>query len=91
VRLALLSVEQLINNLSAIPTGRRVYIQLDHLAVTFSQSILTLSELESLICLNDGFLHGFRWAWSEKKTVRLLPRLDSQKSSLSLIFTILQW
>jgi len=29
-------------------------VRLDHIAITFSNYVLTLSELESLVCFKDG-------------------------------------
>ena len=87
---ALESVKQLIDTASSLPSKRKAMIQLDHLTITFSHCILTLSELESLVCFKDGFMHRLKWAWEEKKVLRLLSYLESQKASLLLMVTVLQ-
>ncbi|KAK4169725.1 hypothetical protein QBC43DRAFT_306583 [Cladorrhinum sp. PSN259] len=89
MRLALGMVKDLVDTISALPSRRRVLVRLDHIAITFSNCVLTLSELESLVCFRDGILHRLRWAWGEKKVLKLLPRLESQKSSLSLMVSVL--
>ncbi|KAF5011586.1 hypothetical protein FDECE_2307 [Fusarium decemcellulare] len=89
LRLALEMVKQLVNTISSLPARRRQLVRLDNIAITFSNCIITLSELESLVCFKDGIMHRLKWAWTEKKVLTLLPRLESQKSSLSLMVTVL--
>ncbi|KAM7198889.1 Ras family domain containing protein [Naviculisporaceae sp. PSN 640] len=91
VRLALDLVKGLIDTITNLPSNRRILVRLNHVAITFSNCVLTLSELESLVCYKDGIMHRLRWAWGEKKILRLLPRLESQKASLSLMVTVLMW
>ncbi len=64
VRLALAAVKQLIDTVASLPSERKALVQLDHIAITFSNCILTLSELESLVCLKDGLMHRLSWVWS---------------------------
>ena len=91
VRFALDMVKGLIDTITNLPSTRRMLVRLDHIAITFSNCVLTLSELESLVSFKDGIMHRLRWAWGEKKIMRLLPRLESQKASLSLMVTVLLW
>jgi hypothetical protein len=91
VRLALDMVQGLIGTISTLPSARRMLVRLDHIVVSFSHCVLTLSELESLVCFEDGIMHRLRWAWGESKVLRLLPRLESQKISLTLMATVLLW
>jgi hypothetical protein len=91
VRLALDMVKGLIDTISSLPSARRVLVGLDHIAITFSHCVLTLSKLESLVCFKDGMMHRLRWAWGEKRVLALLPKLESQKISLSLMVTVLVW
>ncbi|KXH48459.1 hypothetical protein CSIM01_04838 [Colletotrichum simmondsii] len=63
---------------------------LDHLSIVITHSVLTLSKLESIVCQQDGLRSQMRWAlWHEKKILALLPRLESQKSTLAVMITIL--
>src|SRR4051812_1341452 len=86
MKLALTSIQRLFDTISSLPAERKALIRLDHIAVTFSECVLTLSELEALVCgkliKEGGLLSRLKWAWNEKKVTRLLPRLESQKGCL---------
>ncbi|KAK7220064.1 hypothetical protein V2G26_008067 [Clonostachys chloroleuca] len=84
------AIQPLMDSLHAVPSSRKGLIQLDHLSVIITHSVLTISELESIVCYEDGLMHRIRWAWNEKRVLGLLPRLDSQKCSLALMVSILQ-
>jgi len=98
-RLALEMVQELIDAIAVLPGHRKMLVRLDHLAVTFSNCVLTISELESLVSLSlsvdggggGGKLRRFKWIRNEQKVLRLLPRLESQKASLSLMISVLRW
>ncbi|RMJ17165.1 hypothetical protein CDV36_003151 [Fusarium kuroshium] len=90
MKMTLSSVQSLIDSIESLDPSRKALIQLDHLSIVITHSVLTISELESLVCPKDGLMHRLRWAWSEKKVMGLLPRLESQKSSLSLMVAVLQ-
>ncbi|OHE94964.1 hypothetical protein CORC01_09758 [Colletotrichum orchidophilum] len=90
MRMTLFSVDKKIGSLSTLPSSRKNMIQLDHLSIVITHSVLTLSKLESIICQQDGLRSRIRWAlWHEKKVISLLPRLESQKSTLALMMTVL--
>ncbi|KAF5018986.1 hypothetical protein F66182_9004 [Fusarium sp. NRRL 66182] len=90
MKLTLYSVQSLIESLDSIEASRKSLIQLDHLSIVVTHSVLTVSELESIICHKDGIMHRLRWVWNEKKVLGLLPRLETQKSSLTLMVAVLQ-
>lgn len=95
-RLSLNSIKQLFDTISSLPPERRELIHLEHIAATCSQCVLTLSELEQLICeqvLKNGasLFTRIRWTWNEKKVLALLPRLEAQKTCLALMISVLQW
>ncbi|KAI8653932.1 hypothetical protein NCS56_01348600 [Fusarium sp. Ph1] len=90
MKLTLSSVQSLIDSIESLDPSRKALIQLDHLSIVITHSVLTISELESIVCPKDGLMHRLRWAWSEKRVMGLLPRLESQKSSLSLMVAVLQ-
>jgi len=73
-------VQELVDSISALPSNRKMLVRLDHVAITFSNCILTLSEIESLVPLNpdDGVLRRLKWSRlrNEQKVSRLLPRLE---------------
>jgi hypothetical protein len=94
LRFVLESVKGLLDVMSALPSNRKMLVRLDHIAVTFSNCVLTVSELESLVCPKDGkdgVLHRFKWTRIEKKVLRLLQRLEAQKTSMSLMVSVLIW
>ncbi|KAK0612145.1 hypothetical protein B0T14DRAFT_341604 [Immersiella caudata] len=82
-------VQGLLETLSTLPSRRKSLVRFDLVTITFSGCILTLSELESIVCFKNGLMRRFRWVWEEKRIMRLLPRLESQKASLSLMVTTL--
>ncbi|KAM5349715.1 hypothetical protein ACJ41O_006220 [Fusarium nematophilum] len=90
MRLTLVSVQSLIESLDSLAPSRKALIQLDHLSIVITHSVLTISELESIVCLKDGLMNRLRWVWNEKKVLGLLPRMESQKSSLALMVAVLQ-
>ena len=98
-RLSLNSIKHLFNIISALPPERKALIRLDHIAVTCSQYILTLSELESLVCgeivknglRSSGVITRMKWTWNKKRVIFLLSRLEAQKNCISLMISVLQW
>jgi len=89
-KLVLEAIQHLIETIASVSSWRRTLIRLDHLALTLSNRILTLSELESVVVVADGILERINWIRAESKVARLVPRLESQKTSLVLIVTVLQ-
>lgn len=90
IKIALASVQSIIDSLHYLSASRKGLIQLEHLAIIITNAVLTLSKLESLVCQKDGFRYRLRWFWNEKRVLSLLPRLESQKTSLKLIVSVLQ-
>ncbi|KAF9776261.1 hypothetical protein IL306_005581, partial [Fusarium sp. DS 682] len=84
------TVQSLIDSLDRIDTSKKSLIQLDHLSIVITHSVITISELESIICREDSLMNRFRWVWNEKKVLTLMPRLETQKSSLALMVAVLQ-
>ncbi|UQC90476.1 uncharacterized protein CLUP02_16006 [Colletotrichum lupini] len=75
---------------TAVKVSRKNMIQLDYLSIVITHSVLTLSKLESIVCQQDGLRSRMKWAlWHEKKILALLPRLESQKSTLTVMITLL--
>ncbi|KAE9576694.1 hypothetical protein CGMCC3_g7289 [Colletotrichum fructicola] len=90
IKLALSSVQSMIDSLHHLSASRKGLIQLEHLAIIITNAVFTLSKLESLVCQKDGFRYRLRSVWNEKRVLSLLPRLESQKASLTLIVSVLQ-
>ncbi|KAI0378798.1 hypothetical protein F5Y04DRAFT_261059 [Hypomontagnella monticulosa] len=94
IKATLIALQHLLDTLNSLPSRRKELIRLDHVTVCFSECVLTLSELESIVCRpqirEGGFRSRLRWTSSEKRVARILPQLESQKTCLSLMLTILQ-
>jgi len=93
MKLTLVLFKDLMNELSTLPPEKKAMIRLDHIAITFTHCIATLSELESMVLVDNlsGVWDRLRWTLKEDKLTALLPRLESQKSSLSLMVSVLRW
>ncbi|KAF4851774.1 hypothetical protein CGCSCA4_v003242 [Colletotrichum siamense] len=55
IKLALSSVQSMIDSLHHLSASRKGLIQLEHLAIIITNAVFTLSKLESLVCQKDGF------------------------------------
>ena len=91
MRLTLAAVQSVIDSLDGVPSSRKGLIQIDHLTIVITHAVVTISELEELVCKETDLAYRLRWAWNEKKVLELLPRLESQKSTLALMVSVLQW
>ena len=99
VRSALVEIERLVSDIENLPPARRAMIRLGHIAVTFSETVLVLTQLEAVVMGVDG--RGLRpgdpvikklwWVLSdrERKLAKILPRLEAQKSCLMLMISVL--
>jgi hypothetical protein len=92
------SAQRLLSDLVALRSTRKAMVELDHLVITITQSVITFKELESLICVEADAKSSLvtirsrlKWAWKEEAVSRAVLRLQGHKSSLSLMLNILQW
>jgi hypothetical protein len=98
MNIALLSVQELIINRSSVSYERKALIQLDDLIITLTESVITLSELESHISPfavdSETSLIGWnrlKWSWQERKVSHYVQRIESHKMSITMMLNILQW
>jgi len=95
VAVTLSMVQSLIGDISSLPSHRKAMIRLDHIIVTLSNCVLTLSELEAVVCKLDdvrsSYRQRLRWVQNQQKVDGLLQHLEAQKTSLMLMVTVLQW
>ncbi|KAK3305598.1 ras family-domain-containing protein [Chaetomium strumarium] len=89
MQLGLAMIQELIDTVSSLPSRRRVLLRLDHIVIVLTNCVLTMSELESLVCIKAGITDRFSWVAAEKRVKDLLSQLESQKTSLSLMVTVL--
>jgi hypothetical protein len=82
----------LILKLDAVPSHRRDMIRLDHLVLVFTQCVLTLSKVESLLKRVMGSpLNRIRWNLAEKKIQHSVDILEKHQASMVLMLNVLQW
>ena len=78
------------------PTRSRAsLILVEQVLVTLAECVTTFSELEDVLgtTKHDAGMatHRMEWATKESKVAEIQGRLQSNKSSLTLMLTILQW
>ncbi len=76
--------------------NRRSLIMMDQVVVVFTDCVLAFSELEqTLASLQTGehmrVIDKLKWSSKETTILRILARLQSSKTSLNLMLTILTW
>ena len=75
--------------------SRASLILVEQVIVTLAECVTTFSELEDLLGTSDyndmAVLDRMKWAMKESKVSDIQGRLQSIKSSLTLVLTILQW
>lgn len=96
MRLTLSSIRQLITDPSEVPKERKEMIYVRHIVVLFRQADLSLSKLENIICptsagIREKTWDKVKWRLEEKCITAAVQRLESDRSSLSIILDIVQW
>ena len=82
---------------TASPTRSRAsLILVEQVLVTLAECVTTFSELEDVLGTSKhdvdmDTLDRMKWATKESKVADIQQRLQSNKSSLTLMLTILQW
>lgn len=82
---------------TASPTRSRAsLILVEQVLVTLAECVTTFSELEDALGTSKhgaemDALNRMKWATKESKVADIQQRLQSNKSSLTLMLTILQW
>ena len=73
--------------------SRASLILVEQVIVTLTECVITFSELEDVLGTSKdmGVLDRIKWAMKESKISDIQRRLQSDKSSLTLMLTILQW
>lgn len=98
VRAALSSLYDLLQDLTVSPVHRTSMIQLEQLIATLTGTVLTFSELETLITpfmINDAskitVWMRMQWTRAESSCEKIVERLQRHKVYISLMLNILQW
>jgi hypothetical protein len=95
-RMVLGSVSDLVDNFLKYPTRRRALVQLDHLIICLTQTVLTFSDLETFVRPWITSSQQSRWQrWrlnaQDERISRFNTKLQEHKASISLVLNILQW
>ncbi|KAH9905739.1 P-loop containing nucleoside triphosphate hydrolase protein [Xylariomycetidae sp. FL2044] len=95
MRTSLTSISQLIESFLDVLPARRSLVQLDHLIICLTQSVLTFSDLESFVGTWPEDIHSslwkrWRWAGKEDKIIAFRDRIHHHKASIGLVLNILQ-
>jgi len=96
LRSVFLQLRLLILDRACIDPQRTSLILLDQVVVTLTACVMTFSDLDGCVkgLFNDvrlGFLDGMRWASKTAELTKYLRSLESHKSSLILMISILTW
>ena len=73
--------------------SRASLILVEQVIVTLAECVMTFSELEDVLGTSKdmGVLDRIKWVMKESKISEIQRRLQSDKASLTLMLTILQW
>lgn len=73
--------------------SRASHILVEQVIVTLIECVITFSELEDVLGTSKdmGVLDRIKWVMKESKISEIQRRLQSDKSLLTLMLTILQW
>lgn len=96
IRNVLASLQMFITGANRASRSRTSLILVDQVVVTLAVCVTTFSELDafatSLDCEADmNILDRLRWVGKDSTVKAILARLESHKSSLALMLTILTW
>jgi hypothetical protein len=94
--LTLSSVKKLLDSILQVPRERKELIHVPHLFLVFRETIISISELESIVCPSgvEGYAstwHRLKWVLEEKRISSVVQRVESHRTSLSTMLSILQW
>jgi hypothetical protein len=94
---ALSFAQRLLSNLTSLQRDRKAMIEVEYLVIILTQSVITITELEKLVCPTSfqrdkrQAWERLKWVWKEESVSRAVLRLEGHKSSMSLLLNILQW
>ncbi|KAF2125096.1 hypothetical protein P153DRAFT_360706 [Dothidotthia symphoricarpi CBS 119687] len=97
VEAVVLSLQNVLKDLSVTPPHRTALIQLDQLIITLTDSVLAVDELKDAIApfiavggQKIPFKVRLKWTRAEASCMRIVDRMQMQKTSILLMLNILQ-
>ena len=96
VTAVLTHLQKYLLNSAGTARSRASLILVDQVVVTLSECVITFSKLEELLGTSRDdnewkILDRMKWALEESSTSSILRRLERNKTSLTLMLTVLQW
>lgn len=96
LEMLLYAVQKFLVGLDSAPSLRTSLIQVDDLVTILTDLVLAFSELDAVarsVSQESGATFNGRWMWhwKEDEVSKIAARLESHKSSLSLMLNIAQW
>jgi hypothetical protein len=96
IKTCLSAIQDLLYGMNMVSRQRMALIKVDHLVASLTQAVLTFSELEALINKiitgpSSSLMLRVNWTRRQNKLASIMQRLESHKSSLSLMLSIARW
>lgn len=95
IRNCLLQLQSFLLGTSKASASRTSLLMVEQILVTLTGCVTTFSELDEIldqvIGVKQSAIDKMKWVSKEKKISKLLLRLQSSKTSMSLMLTTLTW
>jgi hypothetical protein len=96
IETCLSTIQKFLDNIRLASRERMVFIKVEHLVATLTQAVLTFSELEALVKKTvagprNALILRINWTRRQNRLANIMLRLESHKSALSLMLSIVQW
>jgi len=90
------AIQSFLYSINPASRQRMALIKVEHLVATLTHAVLTFSELEALVKKiiagpRASVILYLNWTRKQNKLATIMLRLESHKSSLSLMLSIAQW
>ncbi|KAN0117584.1 hypothetical protein V8E51_003561 [Hyaloscypha variabilis] len=95
IETCLSTIQKFLDNIRLASRERMVFIKVEHLVATLTQAVLTFSELEALVKKTvagprNALILRINWTRRQNRLANIMLRLESHKSALSLMLSIVQ-
>ena len=95
IRTVLRQLESYINRATTAPPSRTDLLTLEGIVATFTDCVCAVSELEyilnKVIIKGVGTVGRLKWMWHEDAMNKITLRIERQKNSMALMFSVLTW
>jgi len=96
IETCLAAIQNFLSSIESGPKDRMGFIKIEHLVATLTQAVLTFSELEALVKkivagTRSALMVRVHWTRKQNRVADIMLRLESHKSTLSSMLSIVQW